>query len=134
MMIMMVMMMMMTTMICCRYKRASSHDERPSVGHSFHIGAFVWSVRHHNFQRHGTAVGPGHLSAQAQAECQGERRNYQGTGLVWSVSSCARVYAERDIAQLVEHRAASPKVLGSTPGAVTKSYIAGWTSGWASGP
>jgi hypothetical protein len=32
---------------------------------------------------------------------------------------------ERDEAQLVERRAVSSKVLGSTPGAVTKSYIAG---------
>jgi hypothetical protein len=34
-------------------------------------------------------------------------------------------YAERDIAQFVERRVVSSKVLGSTPGAVTKSDIAG---------
>jgi hypothetical protein len=44
------------------------------------------------------------------------------------------VYAERDISQLVERRAVNPTVLGSTPGAVMKSYIDGWTSGRASGP
>jgi hypothetical protein len=32
---------------------------------------------------------------------------------------------KHDIAQLVERQALSPKVLGSTCGVVTKSYIAG---------
>jgi hypothetical protein len=42
--------------------------------------------------------------------------------------------AERDVAQLVERREVSPKVLGSTAGAVATCYVAGWTSGRASGP